>query len=227
MIVCTALTLGSALSTVALVRSSARADAAATPDCTKEAVSGGPYTVRVRLIADGDFRYRFDPSGRPRGCVVTFDESAAISIAKLILTGRSANVTLGARNGRLVHVAPRERSLVRPTRRARAWADARTFLTLLTHGSSIAACTRLSADALFVHGGRAGCIMAFESAKFTYREHYAGAGIERIALFELGSRSYALATIARRIGTTRAIFVLERGRYRYLGDFSRSPIELW
>ena len=36
-----------------------------------------------------------------------------------------------------------------------------------------------------------------------------------------------LATIARHIGTTRAIFILERGKYRYLRDFSLSPIELW
>jgi len=69
--------------------------------------------------------------------------------------------------------------------------------------------------------------MTFDSPKFVYREHYADAAVTRVALFEFGGRSYALATIARHIGTTRAIFVLERGKYRYLRDFSLSPIELW
>jgi hypothetical protein len=187
----------------------------------------GPVVVRAELIEDGYSRYRFYRHGRPWGCPVTFGEAAAVSVAQLILSGRSAQITLVVRERRLVHLRPQRRPLAEPARHAQATADAEDFVALLARGDSIAACSTVSREVLLIHGGRDGCLMAFESAKFVYRDHYADAAVTRVALFALGGRSYALATIARHIGNTRAILILERGKYRYLGDFSLSPIELW
>ena len=186
-----------------------------------------PVVVRAELIEDGYSRYRFYRHGRPWGCPVAFGDAAAVSVAQLILSDRSAQVTLVVRDGRLVHLRPQQKPLAEPARQAKATTDAEHFLALLARGDSIAVCSTVSRDALLIHGGRSGCVMAFESAKFVYRDHYAGAAVTRVALFELGGRSYALATIARHIGNTRAILIHERGKYRYLGDFSLSPIELW
>jgi hypothetical protein len=69
--------------------------------------------------------------------------------------------------------------------------------------------------------------MAFESAKFIYRDRYAHASVERIALFDLDGDAYAFATINRGNSYARAFLIRERGRYRYLGDLELSPIELW
>ena len=187
----------------------------------------GPVVVRAQLIEDGDSRYRFYRRGRPWGCPVAFGEAAAVSVAQLVLSGRSARITLGVREGRLVHLRPQRRPLAEPVRHAQATADAEGFVALLARGDSIAACSSVSREVLLIHGGRDGCVMTFEGPKFVYRDHYAGAAVTRVALFELGGSSYALATIARHIGNTRAILILERGKYRYLGDFSLSPIELW
>ena len=187
----------------------------------------GPVVVRAQLIEDGDLRYRFYRHGRPWGCPVAFGEAAAVSVAQRILSGRSARITLVIREGRLVHLRPQRRALAEPARHAQAAADAEDFVALLARGASIAACSSVSREVLLIHGGRDGCVMTFEGPKFVYRDHYADAAVTRVALFELGGRSYALATITRRIGNTRAIFILERGKYRYLGDFSLSPIELW
>lgn len=196
----------------------------------------GPVVVRTRLIedgdsryriSDGDSRYRFYRHGRAWGCPVAFGEAAAVSVAQLVLAGRSARITLVLREGRLVHLRPQRRSLAEPARRAQATADAEGFVALLARGASIAACSGVSREVLLFHGGRDGCVMAFDAPKFVYRDHYADAAVTRVALFDFGGRSYALATIARHIGNTRAIFILERGKYRYLGDFSLSPIELW
>jgi hypothetical protein len=186
-----------------------------------------PFVVRSRLIENGYSHYRFYRNGRPWGCRVAFDERAAVAVAKLILSGRSAALTLTVRDARLVHLRPREEPLAAPARTAQAKADVEGFLVLLARGRSIAACATLSSDALLIHGGRDGCIMVFESAKFMYRERYRGASVERVALFDLDGDSYALATIKRSRESVRALFIFERGRYRYLGDLELSPIELW
>jgi tetratricopeptide (TPR) repeat protein len=91
----------------------------------------------------------------------------------------------------------------------------------------IAACATLARDALLIHGGRDGCVMAFESAKFLYRDRYARASVEHVALFDLEGDSYALATIHRTHGHARAFLLREGGTYHYLGDLELSPIELW
>jgi hypothetical protein len=186
-----------------------------------------PIVVRSRVIENGYSHYRFYRNGRPWGCRVAFGEPAAVSVAKLILSGRRAALTLTLRGGRLVHLRPQEGSLAAPSRTAKAKADVEGFLALLARGRSIAACATMSSDALLIHGGRDGCVVALESAKFVYREHYRGAFVERAALFDLDRDSYALATIKRSQGSVRALFTLERGRYRYLGDLELSPIELW
>jgi hypothetical protein len=186
-----------------------------------------PFLVRGSVIENGYSHYRFDRNGRPWGCRVAFGESAAVSVARLILSGRSAALTLTLRHGRLVHLRPREEPLAAPTRTARAKTDVGRFFALVARGRSIAACATLSRDALLFHGGRDGCVIAFESAKFIYREHYRGAFVERAALFDLDGHSYALATIKRSHDSLRALFSFERGKYRYLGDLELSPIELW
>jgi len=186
-----------------------------------------PVVVQAQLIEDGFSRYRFSRQGRPWGCAVTFGETAAVSVAQLILSDRAAQVTLVVRNGRLVHLRPQATRLTEPARHAQATVDAEDFVALVAHGDSIAMCSTLSRDALRILEGRDGCVMAFESAKFVYRERYVDAAVTRVALFQVAGRSYALATITRRVGDARAVFILERGKYRYLGDFSLSPIELW
>jgi hypothetical protein len=186
-----------------------------------------PFVVRSRLIENGYSHYRFDRNGQPWGCRVAFDEPAAVSVARLVLSGESAALTITVRDGQLVHLRPREEPLAAPSRTAQAKADAEGFLALVARGQSIAACATLSSDALLIHGGRDGCVMAFESAKFHYRDRYAGAFVERTALFDLDGDSYALATLKRSHDSVRALFIFERGRYRYLGDFELSPIELW
>jgi hypothetical protein len=159
----------------------------------------GPLIVRTRLIEDGSARYAFYGNGRPWGCHVAFDDAAAVSVAKLILSGQRASLRLGLRGGRLVHLGPREAPLGHPARAAKAKADLEHLLTLIADGNSVAACATLASDALLIHGGRGGCIMAFESAKFIYRDRYAHASVERIALFDLDGDAYALATINRAI----------------------------
>jgi len=186
-----------------------------------------PLFVRSRLIENGYARYSFYRDGHPWGCPVAFGDAAAVSVAKLILSGRSAQVTLALRNGQLIHLGPREEPLGAPAREAKAKADLEGFLTLLARGKSIAACATLARDALLIHGGRDGCVMAFESAKFLYRDRYARASVEQVALFGLDGDSYALATIKGSHSSVRAFFIRERGRYRYLGDLDLSPIELW
>jgi hypothetical protein len=207
----------------------------ATVVCTTKAVSaarvlpptGEPFVVRTRLIEDGYARYRFSRNGHPWGCPVAFDDGAAVSVAKQILSGRNAQVRLTLDNGRLVHLGPRETPLRQPAQAAKARADLQHFLTLLAHGNSIAACATVARDTLRVHGGRDGCVMAFESAKFLYRERYARASVQHVALFNLDGDSYALATINRTHGYARALLIRERGTYRYRGDLDLSPIELW
>ena len=186
-----------------------------------------PFVVRSRVIENGYAHYHFYRNGRPWGCPVAFGESAAVAVAKLILSGRSAALTLTVRDGRLVHLRPREDPLAAPSRTAKAKADVEAFLALVARGQSIAACATLSSDALLIHGGRDGCVMAFESAKFLYRERYRGAFVERVGLFDLDGDSYALATVKRSRDSVRALFIYERGKYRYLGDLELSPIELW
>ena len=186
-----------------------------------------PLVVRSRLIESGYSRYGFYRNGHPWGCRVAFDGAAAVSVAKLILSGRSTQVTLTPRNGQLVHLGPREEPLEAPARAAKAKADVARFLTLVARGKSIAACASLARDALLIHGGRDGCVMAFESAKFLYRDRYTRASVEQVALFDLDGHSYALATIKRSQNSVRAFYIRERGRYRYLGDLDLSPIELW
>lgn len=186
-----------------------------------------PLVVRSRVIENGYSHYGFYRNGRPWGCRVAFDEPAAVSVAKLILSGRNAVLTLTVRDGRLVHLRPREEPLSAPSRTAKAKADVEGFLALVARGRSIPACATLSSDALLIHGGRDGCVIAFESAKFMYRERYRRAFVDRVALFDLDGDSYALATIKRSRDSVRALFIFERGRYRYLGDFELSPIELW
>ena len=186
-----------------------------------------PLIIRSRLIENGNSRYGFYRNGHSWGCRVAFDDATAVSVAKLILSGRSAQVTLALRDGRLVHLGPREEPLAAPAREAKAKADLEHFLALLARGKSIAACASLSRDALVIHGGRDGCVMAFESAKFLYRDRYTGASVQRVALFNLDNDSYALATIKRSHSSVRAFFIRERGTYRYLGDLELSPIELW
>ncbi len=186
-----------------------------------------PFVVRNRLIENGYSHYRFYRNGRPWGCRVAFTDAAAVSVAKLILSGRTAAVTLSLKDGRLVHLLPQQLPLAAPIRQAEARADIKGFLALVARGKSIEACATLSSDALLIHGGRDGCVMAFESAKFMYRDRYIGAFVERVALFDLDGDSYALATIKRSHNSVRAFFILERGKYRYLGDLELSPIELW
>ena len=186
-----------------------------------------PVVVRTRLIERGYARYGFYRNGHPWGCPVAFGDAAAVSVAKLILSGRSAQVRLTLHNGQLVHLGPREAPLRAPAQTAKARADLEHFLTLLAHGHSIAACATLARDALLIHGGRDGCVMAFESAKFLYRDRYTQASVEHMALFDLDGDSYALATIKRSHGCARAFLIRERGAYRYLGDLELSPIELW
>jgi len=186
-----------------------------------------PLVVRSRLIENGYSRYGFYRKGHPWGCRVAFDEAAAVSVAKLILSGRSAQVTVALRDGRLVHFRPRQEPLAAPAGEAKAKADLEDFLTLLARGNSIAACATMARDALLIHGGRDGCVMAFESAKFLYRDRYAWASVEQMSLFDLDGHSYALATIKRSHSSVRAFFIRERGTYRYLGDLDLSPIELW
>jgi hypothetical protein len=186
-----------------------------------------PFVVRNRLIENGYSHYRFYRNGRPWGCRVAFTDAAAVSVAKLILSGRTAPVTLALRDGQLVHLRPQQQPLAAPTRTAEARADIKGFLALIARGKSIEACATLSSDALLIHGGRDGCVMAFESAKFMYRDRYTGAIVERAALFDLDGDSYALATIKRSHDSVRAFFIRERGEYRYLGDLELSPIELW
>jgi len=181
-----------------------------------------PFVVRSRLIENGYSRYGFYRNGHRWGCPVVFDDAAAVSVAKLILSGRSAQVKLVLRNGQLIHLAPREKPLGAPAREAKATADLEDFLTLLARGKSIAACASLARDALLIHGGRDGCVMAFESAKFLYRDRYARASVEQVALFSLDGDSYALATIKGSHSSVRAFFIRERGRYRYLGAWVRN-----
>ena len=119
------------------------------------------------------------------------------------------------------------REAVETIRQAEARADIKGFLALVARGKSIEACATLSSDALLIHGGRDGCVMAFESAKFMYRERYRGAFVDRVALFDLDGDLHALATIKRSQDSVRALFIFERGKYRYLGDLELSPIELW
>jgi hypothetical protein len=187
-----------------------------------------PFIVRTTLIEDGSGRYAFYRNGRPwLGCRVAFDDAAAVAVGKLILSGRRATLRLGLRGGRLVHLGPREVPRNDSAQAAKAKADLEHFLTLIAHGNSIAACATLSSDALLIHGGRDGCIIDFESAKFMYRDRYARACVVRIALFDLDGDSYALATINRGDSFVRAFLIRERGMYRYLGDLELSPIELW
>lgn len=186
-----------------------------------------PFLVRSRVIENGYSHYRFYRNGRPWGCRVAFGESAAVSVARLILSGRSAALTLTVRHRRLVHLRPREEPLAGAARTAKAKADVGRFFALVAGGRSIAACATLSRDALLIHGGRDGCVIAFESAKFIYREHYRGAFVERVGLFDLDGNSYALATVKRSHDSLRALFSFERGKYRYLGDLELTPIELW
>jgi hypothetical protein len=187
----------------------------------------GPLRVRRRLIESGYSHYRFYRNGRPWGCPVAFDDAAAPSVAKLILSGRPAQVTLALRDGQLVHLGPRQPPIAAPAKETKARAEVERLLALLGRGKSIAACTRLSTDALLIHGGTGGCLIAFESAKFMYRDRYMHASVEDVALFDLDGRSYALATIKRPRGYARAILIHERRTYRYLGDLDLSPIELW
>jgi hypothetical protein len=186
-----------------------------------------PVVVRTRLIEYGYARYGFYRDGHPWGCPVAFNDAAAVSVAKLILSGRSGQVRLTLHNGQLVHLGPREAPLRAPVQAAKAKADLEHFLTLLAHGRSIAACATLARDALLIHGGRDGCVMAFESAKFLYRDRYTHARVERAALFGLDGDSYALATIKRAHGYARAFLIREGRTYHYLGDLELSPIELW
>lgn len=186
-----------------------------------------PLVVRTRLIENGYARYGFYRNGHPWGCPVAFDDAAAVSVAKLILSGRNAQVKLTLNHGQLVHLGPREAPLRAPAQAAKARAYLQHFLTLLAHGNSIAACATLARDALLIHGGRDGCVMAFESAKFIYRDHWARASVEQVALFDLDRDSYALATITRSHGHARAFLIREGGAYHYLGDLELSPIELW
>jgi hypothetical protein len=189
--------------------------------------TGKPFVVRTRLIENGYARYGFYRNGHPWGCPVAFDDAAAVSVAKLILSGRSAEVRLTLHNGRLVHLGPREAPLRALAHAAKARADLEHFLTLLAHGNSIAACATLARDALLIHGGRDGCVIAFESAKFLYRDRYARASVQQVALFNLDGNSYALAAINRSQGYARAFLIREGGTYHYLGDLELSPIELW
>ncbi len=187
-----------------------------------------PLIVRTRLIEESYARYGFYWNGHPwGGCRVAFDDAAAVSIAKLILSGRRARLRLGLRTAKLVHLGPREAPLPASARVAKAKEDLEYLLTLIAGGKSIAACATVSIDMLLFHGGRRGCVMAFESAKFLYRERYAGAVVENVDLFKLAGRSYALGTIKRHVGSARALLVFEGGQYRYRGDFELSPIELW
>jgi hypothetical protein len=172
-----------------------------------------PFIVRTRLIEDGYAHYGFYRRGRPwLGCRVRFDGAAAVSVAKLILSGQAATLTLGLHDGKLVHLGPQERARSGRGEAAKARADLQRFLALIAHGRSVAACATLARDALLIHGGPDGCIMDFESAKFIYRDRYAHASVERIALFTLGGDSYALATINRGSSRVCAFLVRERGR---------------
>jgi hypothetical protein len=186
-----------------------------------------PFLVRSRLIESGYSHYRFYRDGRPWACPVAFDDAAAASVARLILSGRPAQVTLTLRSGHLVHIGPRQAPLAAPAKERRAKAELERLLRLLGRGNSIAACTQLSTDALLIHGGPDGCLIAFESAKFLYRDRYIHASVTDVALFDLDHHSYALATIERPRGYARAILIHEHGTYRYLGDLDLSPIELW
>jgi hypothetical protein len=186
-----------------------------------------PLRVRTRLIESGYSHYRFYRNGRPWGCPVAFNDAEAVLVAKLILSGREAQVTLALHNGQLVHLGPRRTPPAVPAEETKAKVELERLLTLLGRGNSIAACTRLSTDALLIHGGPDGCLVAFESAKFMYRDRYLHASVEHVAVFDLDGHSYALAAIKRPRGYARAILIHERGTYRYLGDLDLSPIELW
>jgi hypothetical protein len=186
-----------------------------------------PFLVRSRLIESGYAHYRFYRGGRPWGCPVAFDDAAAATVARLILSGRPAQVTLTLRGGHLFHLGPRQAPPAAPAKERQAKAELERLLGLLGRGNSTAACARLSTDALLIHGGPDGCLMAFESAKFLYRDRYIHASVTDVALFDLDGHSYALATIKRPRSYARAILIDERGTYRYLGDLDLSPIELW
>jgi hypothetical protein len=187
----------------------------------------GPLRVRGSLIEDGYSHYRFYRNGRPWGCRVAFDDTKAVPVAKLILSGRRTQVTLALHNRHLIHLGPRQTPPAAPAQEAKAKAATEGFLALLSHDNSIAACKRLAADALLIHGGPNGCLIAFDSAKFLYRDRYTHASVEHVALFTLDGHRYALATIKRPRGYARAILIHEHGTYRYLGDLDLSPIELW
>jgi len=186
----------------------------------------GPLLVRARVIENDSSHYDLRHEGRSSYCRVAFQEPASISVAKLML-GRRTALTLTIRDGRLLHLLPREEPLDAPSRTAKARADAEGFLALIARGRSIAACALASSDALLIHGGPLGCVALLSSAQFHYRERYRGAFVTRAALFNLSGDTYALATIRRSHDSVRAVFILERGRYRYLCDFVLSPIELW
>lgn len=186
-----------------------------------------PLRLRTRLIESGYSHYGFYRNGRPWGCPVAFNDAAAVSVAQLVLSGREAQVTLAIDNGRLVHLGPRRTPPAAPAKETKAKAAIERLLTLLGRGKSIAACTRLSTDALLIHVGPGGCLVAFESAKFMYRDRYLHASVEHVSVFDLDGHSYALATIKRPRGHARAILIQEARTYRYLGDLDPSPIELW
>jgi hypothetical protein len=186
-----------------------------------------PLIVHTRLIEDGQTHYRFYRNGHPWGCRVAFEGPATISVAKLLLSRRAALLRVGLRDGRLVHLGPREAPRSDPVEAAKAKADLERFLVLVARGRSIAACALMARGAVLDPDERTGCVMLLESAKFVYRDRYAHATVKSVTLFDLNSDSYALAAIDRRHGTVRVIMMRERGRYRYLRDFEYSPFALW
>jgi hypothetical protein len=211
-----------ALSPTSQRRPAGAADAAA--DARSLGRATEPLIVRTRVIEDSQAHYRFYRNDHPSGCRVAFGQSAAVSVAKLILSGRPAVLRLGVRDGGLVHLAPRDIARSDSVQAARATEDLEHFLALIGSGRSIAACAVMARDAVLSHDE---CIMILESAKFVYRDRYAHATVGHIGFFDLDHHSYALATINRGHSTVRAILIRERGRYRYRGDFEYSPFELW
>lgn len=182
------------------------------------------HRVRINVLRKGV--YQFVSTGGPNPTYWPVEVSFTAAQAAWVLSASDqharATIALQIRGDQLYHLAPRPTAARGPQSqalRSQVSRDASAYLDALTSGRFADACQLTSNDALARYGGYKSCLSLFQSFGTLYSKSkleitgitLSGAA-NQTAFIDISR--YARDSSAKAVQTT-AMFVLERGRYRF------------